>query len=105
MFAVVEINGKQYKVTSKAIIQVEKIEVEPGETLTFDKVLLSSEENGDNAKIGMPYLQAGSVTAKVMEHIKGEKIRIFKFIPKKRHQKTQGHRQPYTLLEIQDIAV
>lgn len=102
MFAVVEISGRQYRVTPNEKIEVDLLEAEPGKSLTFNKVLLYAESE-DKAKIGQPYLSGASVEAKVIEHFKGEKIRVFKFIPKKRHQKTQGHRQNYTRLEITDI--
>lgn len=104
MFAIVEIGGRQYKVSAKDKIEVEKLEVEKGEKITFNKVILVADENGDNTQIGAPYLDAGKVEATVVEHFKGEKIRVFKFRPKKRYQITQGHRQTYTLLEIESIA-
>ncbi len=103
MFAVVEIGGRQYKVSPKEKIQVELLDTEAGKDITFDKILLISDEEGKDAKIGQPYLKGATVGAKVLEHFKGEKIRVFKFIAKKRHQKTQGHRQNYTMLEIDTI--
>lgn len=103
MFAVVEIGGRQYKVSANDKIEVEKIDLEAGKSITFDKILLISDEKGTDAKIGMPYIKGASVEAKVLEQFRGEKIRVFKFIPKKRHQKTQGHRQNYTYLEIVGI--
>jgi large subunit ribosomal protein L21 len=102
MFAVVEIGGRQYRVTPNEKIEVEMLTAEPGKSIKFNKVLLYAETD-NSAKIGQPYLSGGEVTAKVVEHFKGEKIRVFKFIPKKRHQKTQGHRQTYTRLEITGI--
>ncbi len=102
MFAVVEIGGRQYKVTQNDKIDVELLETEEGKTMTFDKVLLVS-DNDKDANIGMPYVKGASVEAKVVKHFKGEKIRVFKFTPKKRYKKTQGHRQNYTQLEITGI--
>jgi large subunit ribosomal protein L21 len=102
MFAVVEIGGRQYRVTPNEKIEVELLDAEAGKSLKFNKVLLYAETDS-SAKIGAPYLTGGEVSAKVVEHFKGEKIRVFKFTPKKRHQKTQGHRQTYTRLEITDI--
>jgi len=102
MFAVVEIGGKQYRVTKDEKIEVELLESKPGDSLKFNRVLLSSEAE-DKAKIGQPYLTGAEVTAKVLEHFRGPKIRVFKFTPKKRHSKSQGHRQNYTLLEITSI--
>jgi len=102
MFAVVEIAGHQYRVTENEKIQVDLLEEEPGKTLKFKTVLLVAESDS-SAKIGQPYLSGAEVSAKVLEHFRGEKIRVFKFIPKKRHSKTQGHRQNYTYLEITGI--
>lgn len=102
MFAVVEIGGRQYKVTPSEKIEVELLENEPGKTIEFNNVVLYAETD-DKAKIGQPYVAGVSVEAKVLEHFRGEKIRVFKFIPKKRHSKAQGHRQNYTRLEITAI--
>ena len=104
MFAIIEIGGKQYKVSTSDKIQVEKLEAKKDSKVEFDKVLLTSEQDGKNLQIGMPYLKNAKVEAKVIEEqFKGEKIRVFKFIPKKRHSKAQGHRQLYTILEITGI--
>ncbi len=102
MFAVVEIAGRQYKVSPKEQVEVDLLEAEPGKSLKFDKVLLVAESDS-SAKIGKPYLAGAEVDAKVVEHFKGEKIRVFKFRPKKRYAKTRGHRQHYTRLEITGI--
>jgi large subunit ribosomal protein L21 len=102
MFAVVEISGRQYRVSEKDKVEVDLLEAEPGKTLTFDRVLLLAESE-ESAKIGKPYLSGASVETKVLEHFRGEKIRVFKFTPKKRHSKTQGHRQNYTRLEVTSI--
>ncbi len=102
MFAVVEIGGRQYKVTPNDKIEVELLDTEAGKSMKFDKVLLISQDDKD-ANIGMPYVKGASVEAKVVKHFKGEKIRVFKFTPKKRFKKTQGHRQNYTELEITGI--
>ena len=103
MFAVVEIGGRQYKVTPNEQFEVEKLEEETGKTIKFDKILLVSEENGTNLKVGQPYIEGASVSAKVVDQFKGEKIIIHKFTAKKRYARTQGHRQNYTRLEITDI--
>ena len=103
MFAVVEIGGRQYKVTPQTKIEVEKLPEDAGKNLTFKRVLLIGDEKGGDAKIGQPYVDGASVEAKVVGNVKGEKIRVFKFIAKKRHCKTQGHRQTYTQLEIVSI--
>ncbi|MFA5829067.1 MAG: 50S ribosomal protein L21 [Candidatus Gracilibacteria bacterium] len=103
MFAVVEIGGRQYKVTPNEKIEVEKLPNEAGESLVFDKVLLISDEKGQDAQIGKPYLKGAKVEAKVVENFKGDKIIVHKFIAKKRYSKTKGHRQNYTRLEILEI--
>lgn len=103
MFAVVEIGGRQYKVSPKETIEVEKLEKKDGETVTFHRVLLIAEDNGSTTTIGKPYVEGATVEAKIIEQFKGEKIRVFKFIAKKRHKKTQGHRQNYTRIEITGI--
>jgi large subunit ribosomal protein L21 len=102
MFAVVEISGRQYKVSQNDKVEVDLLDAEPGKNLKFDKVLLLAESDTE-AKIGKPYLEGATVDATVVEHFKGEKIRVFKFRPKKRYSKSQGHRQNYTRLEITAI--
>lgn len=103
MFAVVEIAGRQYKVAENDNIEVEKLDTEAGGSITFNRVLLLSDETGSEAKIGKPYLTGASVVAKVVEQFKGDKIVVHKFRAKKRYAKTQGHRQNYTRLEITSI--
>ncbi len=102
MFAVVEISGKQYKVSQNDKVEVDLLPEEPGKSVKFDRVLLLADSEKD-ARIGKPYLEGAVVDAKVIEHFKGEKIRVFKFRPKKRYAKSQGHRQNYTRLEITGI--
>jgi large subunit ribosomal protein L21 len=102
MFAVVEIAGKQYKVSPREQLEVDLLEVEPGANLTFERVFMVAETD-DKAIIGKPYVDGAVVEAKVLAHTKGEKIRVFKFIAKKRHSKAQGHRQQYTKIEITAI--
>lgn len=102
MFAVVDINGSQHKVAPKEVIEVQKLNAEPGKTVKFDHVVLLATSDSD-AKIGQPYVEGASVEAKVVEHFRGEKVRVFKFKPKTRYARTQGHRQELTKLEIVDI--
>ncbi len=103
MFAVVEIGGRQYKVAPKDKIQVEKLDTEEGKDISFDRILLVAGDAGEEVKIGKPYLKEAKVEGKIVKHFKGEKILVVKFIAKKRHKKTQGHRQNYTLVEITGI--
>ncbi|NIP18570.1 MAG: 50S ribosomal protein L21 [Xanthomonadales bacterium] len=101
MFAVFSTGGKQYRATTGDIVKVEKLDVEKGATVELDQVLMVGE--GDDVKIGTPYLAGGKVTAKVVEHGRGEKVKIIKFKRRKQHLKRQGHRQYFTALEITGI--
>ena len=100
MYAIVETGGKQVKVTEGQTIYVEKLAAEVGDTVTLDKVLMIG---GENVKVGTPYVEGASVTAKVAEHGKHKKIVVFKYKPKKNYKRKQGHRQPYTKLIIEKI--
>lgn len=102
MFAVVDIDGNQYKVEPKETIEIHKLDAEPGKTLTFNNIVLLASSDKE-AKVGQPFVAGASVEAKVIEHFRGEKIRVFKFKAKKRYQRTQGHRQGYTRIEITNI--
>ena len=101
MYAVIETGGKQYRVQEGDVITVEKLNAEAGDVVTFDKVLVLGE--GKDVKVGTPYLDT-AVTATVVENGKGQKVIIFKYKAKKDYRKKQGHRQPYTLVEITSIA-
>ena len=100
MYAIIETGGKQYKVEQGDVVFVEKLGVEEGETVTFDKVLVIG---GDDVKVGAPYVDGASVTATVAKNGKDKKIIVYKYKPKKGHHKKQGHRQPYTKVEITAI--
>ncbi len=98
MKAIIETGGKQYLVEEKSIIYVEKLDVEENKNVVFDKVLML------DGSIGSPYVEGAKVTGKVLKHGKNKKIRIFKYVNKKKStRKTQGHRQPYTKVEITKI--
>ena len=101
MHAVIETGGKQLKVEAGQEIFVEKLNVEAGDTVVFDKVVLLS---NDGTKIGTPYVEGAKVTATVVKQGKERKIRIFKCKAKKgATRRRQGHRQPYTKLTIEAI--
>ena len=100
MYAVIETGGKQYRVQEGDVITVEKLNVEAGETVTFEKVLLLGE--GKDVKVGTPYLDA-AVTGSVVENGKGQKVIIYKYKAKKDYRKKQGHRQPYTMVKIESL--
>lgn len=97
MKAVIETGGKQYYVEEGTVLYVEKLDVEAGSEITFDKVLMV------NGVAGKPYLSNVEVVADVEKHGKNKKIIIFKYTPKKKYRKKQGHRQPYTKVVIKTI--
>lgn len=101
MYAIIETGGKQYKVTEGDTLFIEKLEAEANAKITFDKVLAVL--NGDSATFGAPVVEGASVDATVVKSGKGKKIRIFKYTPKKGYRKRQGHRQPYTKVQINAI--
>ncbi len=90
MYALVEIKGKQYKALEGAQLTVDKFDIEDGEVLEFDSVLMISD--GDKTSVGTPYVEGAKVTAVVNEQIKGKKVTIIKFKRRKGYKKKQGHR-------------
>ena len=98
MKAVIETGGKQYYVEEGSVIYIEKLDLEAGQKVTFDKVLML---NG--VATGKPYLENVIVEGEVVKHGKNKKIIVFKYNAKKKFHKTQGHRQPYTKVEIKKI--
>ena len=101
MYAVIEACGKQYKVTKGDVVFFEKLEAEEGKKITFDKVVLVSDEG--KIEVGAPYVKGIKVEGKVVAHGKGKKIVVFKYKAKKNYKRKQGHRQPYTKVEITAI--
>jgi large subunit ribosomal protein L21 len=102
IYAIVETGGKQYKVSPGQIIEVAQLPEEEGSTVELDRVLLVAEE--DKFHIGRPVV-AARVRATVLGQGKGEKVTVFKYKPKVRYRRKRGHRQPYTKLAIDEIAV
>ncbi len=100
MYAIIETGGKQIRVEVGSKIYVEKLDAEVGSIVTFDKVLFVGDKT---AKVGTPYVEGASVTAKVEKQGLGKKIRVFKYKAKSNEHKTIGHRQPYTCLVIESI--
>ena len=101
MYAIIESCGKQYKVTEGDVVFFEKLDVEEGKKVTFDNVVLVSDDK--KVEVGAPYVKGVKVEGKVVSHGKGEKILVYKYKAKKNYRRTQGHRQPYTKVEITKI--
>jgi large subunit ribosomal protein L21 len=101
MYAVIETGGKQHSIREGDIIFVEKLPAEEGSIVTFDKVLAVFKEEGFDA--GNPFIMGATVIAKVIGHGKAKKILVFKYKAKKNYRKKQGHRQPYTKVQIERI--
>lgn len=102
MFAVFESGGKQHRVIEGEVIRLEKLVCEPGENITFEKVMLVGE--GDKVSVGKPYVDGGKVTAEVMAQAKHKKIKVLKFHRRKNYLRKQGHRQLYTEVKITGIS-
>ena len=100
MYAVIETGGKQVRVSEGSVIYVEKLDVNAGDSFTFDKVLMVG---GEDVKIGNPYVAGATVTATVEKQGKQKKIIVFKMKPKKKYRRKKGHRQPYTKLVVNQI--
>ena len=103
MQAVIVTGGKQYVVKEGDELYIEKLNAEAEETVTFDQVLAIVD--GENSKFGTPVVAGASVTAKVLKNGKGKKIIVFKYRPKKDSKSIKGHRQPYTKVQIEKIAL
>ena len=101
MYAVIETGGKQYRVSEGDVIYVEKLDLEQDAEVVFDKVLLIGGD--DSVKVGAPMIDGAAVSGKVIKNGKAKKVIVFKMKPKKGYRKKQGHRQPYTKVEIGKI--
>ncbi|PCI43686.1 MAG: 50S ribosomal protein L21 [Moraxellaceae bacterium] len=102
MYAVFESGGKQHRVAEGDVLKLELIDIEPGKTIDFDKVLLVN--SGDDVKVGAPYLDGGKVSGEVVTHGRHKKVTIIKFHRRKHHRKQMGHRQWYTEVKITGIS-
>ncbi len=100
MHAIIETGGKQYKVAEGDTLFIEKLDQEAGDAIVFDKVLAIL---GDEAKIGTPVVEGATVDASIVKNGRGKKVMIFKYKPKKGYRRRQGHRQPYTKVQIGKI--
>ena len=102
MQAIIVTGGKQYKVAEGDTLFIEKLEAEAGQAISFDQVLAILD--GDKATFGAPTVEGASVAATVVKNGKGKKIIVFKYKPKKNYRRRQGHRQPYTKVEITKVS-
>ena len=101
MYAIVNINGTQTKVTPDAVVEVPRLKGEPGQTLTFDQVMLVAD--GDRITVGKPFVKGATLTAEVVEHFRGVKIRIFKYKRRHDYRRRAGHRSELTRLRVASI--
>ncbi len=101
MYAIIETGGKQYKVEAGDVLFIEKLDVEADSEVTFDKVIAVGADDG--IKVGAPYVDGATVTAKAIKNGKGKKVVVFTYKPKKNAKRKMGHRQPYTKVEISAI--
>jgi len=102
MYAIIKTGGKQIQVEADQEIYIEKLNVEAGETVTFEEVVMIG---GEETKIGTPLVEGATVIGEVIRHGRGRKIIVFKYKPKKGYKRKQGHRQPYTKVVIKEINV
>ena len=103
MYAIIEACGRQYKVQEGEVVYFEKLGAEEGKKVSFDKVVLVSNEG--KVQVGNPYVSNVKVEGKVVSNGRGKKVLVFKYKPKKNERKTRGHRQDYTKVEITSIKV
>ena len=101
MYAVIATGGKQYRVQEGAVVRIEKLDADQGASVEFNQVLLVGA--GSTVTIGAPYVAGASVEVKVMEHGRDDKIRVYRMRRRKRFQKSRGHRQNYTTVEVTKI--
>jgi len=104
MIAIAKIGGHQYIVREGDSLEVDRLSAEVGKKVDFP-VMLVSDEDGGNFQLGNPTLANATVSAKIVEHVRGDKIRVFKMKPRKRYRRTLGHRQDFTAIEISAIEI
>ena len=100
MYAIIATGGKQYRVSEGDVLYIEKIDAEVDSTVSFDALLV---ENEGDVKVGTPVVEGVKVEGKVVGQVRGDKIIVFKYKSKKNYRRKQGHRQPYTKVEITKI--
>ena len=101
MYAMVEIKGNQYKAEKGSLLRVDRVASEKGDVVEFDSVLLFRDD--ENLKIGEPYVAGARVKAVVEDHVRDDKVIVYKYKRRKRYKRTRGHRQQYTMLRVEEI--
>jgi large subunit ribosomal protein L21 len=101
MYAIIDISGHQYKIEKEQVLNVNQLQGNEGETIEIEKVLLT--DNNGKVKIGSPTVKGSKVTAKILEHLKGDKVIVFKKKKKKGYRIKKGHRQSLTKIQIEEI--
>ena len=101
MYAIIRTGGKQFRAEPGKTLRIPSLDIEPGESVTFEEVLLGANDGG--IKLGAPLVGGAAVTAEVVKHGKGEKIIVFKFKRRKNYRRKQGHRQKYTEVRVREI--
>ena len=102
MFAVVEAGGRQYRVAPGEVVRMEKVDAQKGEAVSFDRVTMLAADGG-SITVGKPYVSGAKVSGKVLAQNRDRKVLVFRYKPKKRIRVLRGHRQPYSLVKIEDI--
>ena len=102
MYAIIETGGKQYKVSEGGVIRTDLVDAKPGKSVTFDRVVLAG---GENVVVGTPLIKGAKVTGSVVRQGKAKKILVFRYKPKKRVRKLNGHRQPFAEVKITKITL
>lgn len=103
MKAVIKTGGKQYLVTENDVLTIERLDNKDGDKVVFEEVLLVSDDEGKDVKIGSPLVEGAKVEAELVENLRGDKIKVFKMKRRKRYRKTQGHRQSLSHIKITKI--
>jgi large subunit ribosomal protein L21 len=102
MYAIVNINGIQTRVTPDEVLEVPRLQGDPGKSLTFDQVLLFAD--GDTISVGKPYVKGASLVAEVIEHLRGPKLKIFKFKRRREYRRRKGHRDELTRIRVTSLS-
>jgi len=103
MYAIVNINGTQAKVTPDAVIEVPRLKGDPGQKVTFDQVMMVAD--GDRITVGQPFVKGATLTAEVLDHVRGPKLKIFKFKRRRAYRRRKGHRDELTRIRVTAIQV